>query len=77
MPRALAELWSLIRGTLRGWLGDFAPGMGAGIAYYTAFSCAPLLIIAIAVAGMVFGEDAARGCLYVPPAVPRHGGESR
>jgi membrane protein len=35
--------------------------MGAAIAYYTAFSIAPLLLIAIAVAGLVFGVDAARG----------------
>jgi membrane protein len=34
--------------------------MGAALAYYTAFSIAPLLIIAIAVAGLVFGRDAAQ-----------------
>ena len=35
--------------------------MGAALAYYTLFSIAPLLVIVIAVAGMVFGETAARG----------------
>lgn len=35
--------------------------MGAALAYYTLFSIAPLLIIVIAIAGLVFGEDAARG----------------
>jgi membrane protein len=35
--------------------------MGAALAYYTLFSIAPLLIIAIAVAGFVFGQEAARG----------------
>ena len=35
--------------------------MGAALAYYTLFSIAPLLLIVIAVAGMVFGETAARG----------------
>jgi membrane protein len=35
--------------------------MGAALAYYTLFSIAPLLIIAIAVAGLVFGQEAARG----------------
>jgi membrane protein len=64
MRQAVTALWSLARETVRGWLGDFAPSMGAGIAYYTAFSLAPLLIIVIAIAGMVFGEDAARGYLY-------------
>jgi membrane protein len=52
------------RETVTGWLGDFAPSMGAGIAYYTAFSLAPLLIIVIAVAGLFFGEDAASGYVY-------------
>jgi YihY family inner membrane protein len=35
--------------------------MGAAIAYYTMFSIAPILIIAIAIAGMIFGQDAAQG----------------
>jgi membrane protein len=35
--------------------------MGAALAYYTTFSLAPLLIIVIALAGLAFGEDAARG----------------
>lgn len=35
--------------------------MGAALAYYTLFSIAPLLLIVIAVAGLVFGEQAARG----------------
>src|SRR5215470_7860896 len=35
--------------------------MGAALAYYTTFSLAPVLIVVIAVAGLVFGQDAARG----------------
>jgi membrane protein len=35
--------------------------MGAALAYYTLFSLAPLLLISISLAGLVFGEDAARG----------------
>jgi membrane protein len=35
--------------------------MGAALAYYTLFSLAPLLLIVISVAGLIFGEDAARG----------------
>jgi len=42
-------------------MDDYAPSMGAALAYYTLFSIAPLLIIAIAVAGLFFGEAAARG----------------
>jgi membrane protein len=40
---------------------DFAASMGAALAYYTTFSLAPVLIVVIAVAGLVFGQDAARG----------------
>ena len=43
------------------WMDDFAPSMGAAISYYTVFSLAPLLVIVIAVAGAVFGEEAVRG----------------
>lgn len=43
------------------WLDDYVPSMGAALAYYTMFSLAPLLLIVISVAGLVFGQDAARG----------------
>ena len=46
------------------WLDDYAPSMGAALAYYTAFSLAPLLLIVISIAGMVFGADAARGEIF-------------
>jgi membrane protein len=40
---------------------DYASSMGAALAYYTTFSLAPVLIVAIAVAGVAFGQEAARG----------------
>ena len=55
------DLWVLIRQTMRSWMADYAPSMGAALAYYTVFSMAPLLLIVISVSGMVFGEEAARG----------------
>lgn len=54
----------MIRDTVKGWLGDFAPSMGAGIAYYTAFSIGPLLMIVIGIVGFFYGEDAASGYLF-------------
>ena len=54
------ELWSLVKASVDAWLEDRAASMGAALAYYTAFSIAPLLIIAIAVAGLVFGRDVAQ-----------------
>jgi membrane protein len=58
------EGWSIARQAVKAWNDDYAPSMGAALSYYTLFSIAPLLLIVIAVAGLVFGEDAARGELY-------------
>ncbi len=41
------------------WVQDFAQSMGAALAFYTIFSIAPLLLIVISVAGIVFGKEAA------------------
>lgn len=43
---------------------DQAPTLGAALAYYTVFSLAPLLIIAIAIAGLVLGQEAAQGQIF-------------
>ncbi len=56
-----ANQWGLIKAAFSSWSDDYAPSMGAALSYYTLFSIAPLLIIVIAVAGMIFGEEAARG----------------
>ncbi len=53
--------WNLLKTTASEWSEDKVPRLGAALAYYTVFSIAPLLIIAIAVAGLVFGDEAARG----------------
>lgn len=57
----LERIRALISKSVLAWLDDYAPSMGAALAYYTLFSLAPLLMIAIAVAGLVFGQEAARG----------------
>jgi membrane protein len=54
------ELWRLIKAAAINWDRHNAMEMAAAIAFYAAFSLAPLLLIAIAVAGMVFGQDAVR-----------------
>jgi len=53
--------WSMLKESFRAWNNDYAPSMGAALAYYTLFSLAPLLVIVIALAGLVFGQEAARG----------------
>jgi membrane protein len=51
----------LVRRSLAKWKEDNIQRRAAAVAYYTAVSLAPLLIIVIAVAGAVFGQQAARG----------------
>ncbi|MED5622353.1 YihY/virulence factor BrkB family protein [Ideonella sp. BN130291] len=46
-----------------GWMDDRAASMGAALSYYTVFSVAPLLLILISVAGLVFGRDAVQGAV--------------
>jgi membrane protein len=56
--------WPMIKAAVVSWRDDYAPSMGAALAYYTMFSVAPLLLIVVSVAGLVFGEDAARGEIH-------------
>ena len=55
--------FGLIKETFRRWSDNSAPRMAAALAYYTAFSMAPLLILAISIAGLVLGREAAQGKL--------------
>lgn len=57
----LRKIFSLSKASVAAWVDDYAPSMGAALSYYTMFSLAPLLVIVIAVAGLVFGADVARG----------------
>lgn len=54
------DLAQLLRETVDEWTEDRAPQLAAALAYYMAFSLAPLMVIAIAGAGLVFGQDAAQ-----------------
>ncbi len=55
----------LLKETFKEWQEDKASRLAAALAYYTAFSIAPLLVIAIAIAALVFGEEAAKGQIAV------------
>jgi len=63
-PAPIARWWALAEKAASAWLDDYAPSMGAALSYYTVFSLAPTLLIVIAVAGLVFGQEAARGALF-------------
>ncbi len=56
-----AASWGLLKRVGVSWVDDYVASMGAALAFYTMFSLAPLLLIVVSVAGLVFGEQAARG----------------
>lgn len=58
---SMQDIWVLIKTALTAWSRDYAQSMGAALAYYTLFSIAPLLLIVISIAGIVFGQVTARG----------------
>jgi len=62
-PHPLHAGWELLRDTLVAFFSDNALSRGAALAYYTVFSLAPVLLIAIAVAGLLFGRAAAEGAV--------------
>ena len=57
----LTTAFTLIKNAATGWSEHNASRLAAALAYYTLLSVAPLAVIAIGVAGLVFGQDAARG----------------
>lgn len=63
MGRGKVPVWLLLKETYREWRRDDALHHGAALSYYTVFSLPPLLFLVVAIAGLVFGEEAARGHL--------------
>ena len=56
--------WTLARDSALGWVNHNASRTGAALAFYTVFSLAPILLLSIAIAGLFFGEKAARGEIF-------------
>lgn len=55
------QVLGLIKNTFAAWNEDNVPRLGASLAYYTALSLAPLLLVVVAVAGLAFGKQAVQG----------------
>jgi len=55
---------TLFKDAVDEWLHDNVQRLGAALAYYTIFSLAPLLIIAIAISSVLFGQEAAQGHIF-------------
>lgn len=61
MNDALREVWLTAKESARDWSEDNASRLAAALAFYAILSLAPLLVIAIAVIGFFYGDEAARG----------------
>ena len=57
----IKPIFGLLKEAFKEWQEDKASLLAAALAYYTVFSITPLLVIAIAIVGAVFGQDTARG----------------
>lgn len=60
-PSGVRAWADLFKNAFQAWMDDSALRLSAALAYYSVFSIAPLLVITIAIAGLVFGIDAASG----------------
>src|SRR4051794_11368313 len=58
---ARAEVIDLLKTTAISWSRDKVPRLGASLAFYTMLSLAPMLVVVMSIAGMVFGKKAAEG----------------
>jgi membrane protein len=64
----MESLWKILKSAVSQFLGDAMLSRGAAIAYYTVFALAPVLVIVIAVAGLVFGTEAAQSAIIAQVA---------
>lgn len=60
-PMSFGLLSKLLKETFSEWSDDNAMRLSAALSYYSVFSIAPLLLIAISLAGAIYGKDAAQG----------------
>ena len=59
----LAAAWKLLVDTTLSFIDDEALSRGAAIAFYAVTSLAPVLLIVVAIAGLVFGREAAQDAI--------------
>jgi membrane protein len=74
----LGALGTILKRALAGWWKDDVPRLGASLAFYTLFALAPILVVAIAIGGLVFGPEAVRGELVgqIQGLIGRNGAEA-
>ncbi|MDB6077830.1 MAG: ribonuclease [Akkermansiaceae bacterium] len=63
LKAGIGENAIVMKKAVNGWLRHDATGLAAALSYYAAFSLAPLILIAISISAIVFGEEASRGAV--------------
>lgn len=58
-----ASAWTLLKDSVSSFIDDEALSRGAAMAFYAVTSMAPILLIVVAIAGLAFGEEAARNAI--------------
>ena len=78
MTRSLKSIFTLVKQAASEWVDQDVSSRGAALAFYTLFAIAPLFVIVLAIAGLWFGEAAARRELFsqVAGLVGNAGGEA-
>ena len=61
MKERLKKIWDFTERVFDQWIEDRCPKLGAALSFYMIFSLSPLLVVAVFVAGLIFGDDAAQG----------------
>ncbi len=70
------SLWDMLKTTYADWSEDKAPRLGAALAYYTVFSLAPLLVIVLAIASMLFDPQTVRSQINQQLGIGEQGEEA-
>src|SRR5688500_4231907 len=70
------DIFTLLNNTASEWSEDGAPRLGAALAYYTVFSIAPLIIIAILIVGLLFDNAQGQVLSEIKGMVGNEGGDA-
>jgi membrane protein len=57
----VGQVAAILKETMQDWSADNAMRRAAALAFYTVLSMAPLLVLAVSIAGLVYGQEAAKG----------------
>jgi membrane protein len=64
MKERLLKFWTFIKEMYAEWQADACFQLAAALSYYSVFSLAPIIVVAVSVAGYFFGREAVTGEMY-------------